>query len=253
MSVPVDEVPDASAIIHPPRRRRAEPIGNLVILAATRPDLSWLRRRLTFSDDQGEPLFLSRFYPGAPPTSAFGLAGPFMGAPLAAMLLETLAAWGARSFVFIGWCGALSPSLQSGDVVLPSGAFAEEGTTRAYGCESRRVPAISPDFQSALSTHLRQSGIDCREGLIWTTDAVFRETADKVRRYRDQGALAVEMELSALFTVGRLLDVDLGAVLVVSDELSTLKWRPGFKSERFQAARTAVCEAIAAYAERSQP
>ena len=65
------------------------------------------------------------------------------------------------------------------------------------------------------------------------------------------GALAVEMELSALYTVGRQLNLELGAVLVVSDELSTLKWRPGFKSDRFKTARTAVCEAIASYVERS--
>ena len=222
-------------------------------MAATQLDLARLRQRLTVSDDKGEPLFLSRYYPGVPLPAVFGLAGPFMGAPLAAMLLETLAAWGARRFIFLGWCGALTPSLQSGDVVLPSGAIAEEGTTRAYGGNDRRVPAVSPAFQSALNTHLQASGIDGREGMIWTTDAVFRETADKVRRYRDMGALAVEMELSALFTVGRLLEIELGAVLVVSDELSTLKWRPGFKSERFQTARTAVCEAIARYAERSQP
>jgi uridine phosphorylase len=246
-------MPAATAIIRPPRRRRPGPIGRLAVLAATRPDLARLRQRLTAPDERGDPLFLCRYYPGTPAPEAFGLAGPFMGAPLAAMLLETLAAWGVRRFIFIGWCGALTSSVQSGDVIVPSGAYAEEGTTRAYGGMAHPVPAVSPGFQAALNTHLQKSGIDGREGLIWTTDAVFRETADKVCRYRQMGALAVEMELSAFFTVGRALGIELGAVLVVSDELSTLKWRPGFKSERFQAARTAVCEAIATYAERSQP
>lgn len=243
----------ATAIIHPPRRRRDDPIGELAIMAATHPDLAWLRRRLELETDKGEPLFLSRYFAGPPPLSAFGLAGPFMGAPLAAMLMETLAAWGARYFVFLGWCGALASSLQNGDVLVPCGAFADEGTTRAYGCDVDRVPLVSPEFQSALNTHLLRSGIDCREGLVWTTDAVFRETEDKVRHYRNLGALAVEMELSALYTVGRHLNVDLGAVLVVSDELSTFKWRPGFKTDRFKAARNAVCEAIASYVERPQP
>ena len=222
-------------------------------MAATHPDLAGLRRRLELTTDKGEPLFLSRYFAGVPPLSAFGLAGPFMGAPLAAMLLETLTAWGARRFVFMGWCGALAPSLQNGDVLVPCGALADEGTTRAYGCALDRVPPVSPAFQSTLNTHFLRSGIDCREGWVWTTDAVFRETEDKVRHYRGLGALAVEMELSALYTVGRHLGVDLGAVLVVSDELSTFKWRPGFKSERFEKARNAVGEAIASYVERSQP
>lgn len=240
------------AIIRPPRRRRDDPIGELAIMAATHPDLAWLRRRFELATDKGEPLFLSRYFAGAPPLSAFGLAGPFMGAPLAAMLLETLVFWGARRFVFMGWCGAVAPSLQNGDVLVPCGALADEGTTRAYGCGLARVPPASPEFQSVLNNHLLRSGVDCREGWVWTTDALFRETEAKVRHYQDRGALAVEMELSALYTVGRHLGVDLGAVLVVSDELSTLKWRPGFKSERFKTARTAVCEAIASYVERSQ-
>ena len=222
-------------------------------MAATHPDLSQLRRRLALTDDKGEPLFLSRYYPGAPPITAYGLAGPFMGAPQAAMLMETLAAWGARRFVFVGWCGALAPPLQNGDIVVPCGAIADEGTTRAYGCDQDRIAPASPDFQSELNNHLLQSGIDCREGLVWSTDAVFRETEDKVRRYRELGAQAVEMELSALYTVGRHLDVALGAILVVSDELSTFTWRPGFKTDRFKSARAAVCEALAAYVEQAQP
>ncbi len=252
-SGPVNGVPAAPAIISPPRRRQGDSIGELVIMTATHPDLTALRRRQDFAAEKGEPLFLSRFYQGAPPLTAYGLAGPFMGAPLAAMLMETLAAWGARRFVFLGWCGALAPSLRNGDIVVPCGAFADEGTTRAYGCDQDRIAPASPDFQTELNTHLIQSGIDCQDALVWTTDAVFRETEDKVRHYRDLGARAVEMELSALYSVGRHLDVELGAILVVSDELSTFKWQPGFKTDRFKSARAAVCEAIAAYVERARP
>lgn len=246
-------VAEAPAIIRPPRRRQGRPVGTLAIMAATHPDVAQLRRRFDIPATDGEHLFLSRLYPGRPQPSDFCLVGPFMGAPQAAMLMETLTAWGVRRIVFLGWCGALSPSLKSGDVVLPGGAFVDEGTSRAYGCEDLRVPPSFPEFQSELNTHLKQNGLTCHEGWIWTTDAVFRETASKVQHYQGLGALAVEMELSALYTVGRHLNVELGAVLMVSDELSSLKWRPGFKSDRFKATRTAVCEAIGTYVERSQP
>jgi uridine phosphorylase len=169
------------------------------------------------------------------------------------MLLETIAAWGARRFVFFGWCGALASFLKSGDIVVPCGAFVEEGTSPAYGCSAQRVRPPAPDFQSELNAHFRQAGLACQEGWIWTTDAVFRETEQKVRHYQGLGALAVEMEISALYTVADHLGVELGAVLVVSDELSTFKWRPGFKSEPFQAARRAVVEAIASYVEHTPP
>jgi uridine phosphorylase len=83
-----------------------------------------------------------------------------------------------------------------------------------------------------------------QEGPVWSTDAIFRETRDKVRHYQDQGVLAVEMELSALFTVGKYRGVEVGGILVVSDELTTLTWRPGFKDERFEKGRVAACEAV---------
>lgn len=220
-------------------------------MAATHPDVVKLCRRFDIPADAGEPLFLSRLYPGRLQPADFSLVGPFMGAPQAVMLMETLAAWGARRIVFLGWCGALVPSLASGDIVVPQGAWADEGTSPAYGCDEQRVAPSSPVFQSQLNTHLRQNGLVCQDGWIWTTDAVFRETAAKVCHYRDLGAVAVEMELSALYSVARFLNIELGAVLVVSDELSSLQWRPGFKSERFQATRKAVCEAMGSYVERS--
>ena len=60
-----------------------------------------------------------------------------------------------------------------------------------------------------------------------------RETREKVERYQKEGVLAVEMEISALFTVAKFRGAELGAMPVVSDELATFKWRPGFKMEEF--------------------
>jgi hypothetical protein len=45
-------------------------------------------------------------------------------------------------------------------------------------------------------------------------------------------------------TVARFRGVAAGAILVVSDELADLTWRPGFRDPRFAAARKAVCEVL---------
>ena len=79
---------------------------------------------------------------------------------------------------------------------------------------------------------------------VLTTDAVFREIPEKVVNYQKRGVLAVEMELSALFTVGKSYGVDMAGILVVSDELSTLKWKPGFKTDDFKKGRMAVTDII---------
>jgi hypothetical protein len=57
------------------------------------------------------------------------------------------------------------------------------------------------------------------------------------------------MEASALFTAGAFLGVDTAAVLVVSDELSGLSWKPGFKEPGFAAARSAVAAALTRWME----
>lgn len=53
------------------------------------------------------------------------------------------------------------------------------------------APAFSPLFEQAL-------GYPYREGITWTTDALYRETADKVARRKKQGAICVEMECAGM-------------------------------------------------------
>jgi hypothetical protein len=52
------------------------------------------------------------------------------------------------------------------------------------------------------------------------------------------------MEISALFTVAKYRGVDLSALAIVSDELASFKWRPGFKASEFKRGRQAACRVI---------
>ena len=65
-----------------------------------------------------------------------------MGAPYAVMILETLAAWGAKQVIFLGWCGAISATVSIGDILVPTLAWIDEGTSRAYS--PKPVKARSP-------------------------------------------------------------------------------------------------------------
>jgi nucleoside phosphorylase len=233
-----------SIAIIEPRRGRASPVlGPVAVLAATEPDLALLRGGLGFGDDDGRRLFISRLYTRGKGRAGVCLAGPMVGAPYAVMIAETLIAWGARTLVFLGWCGAVSGEVAIGDLVLPTAALIDEGTSRNY------LPGVD---RSAPSNSLVQrvmevcaaAGVAVRSGPVWTTDAVFRETRGKVRGYQRRGALAVEMETSALFAVGAFRAVDTAALLVVSDDLSTLSWRPGFKDPRFARGRQAAAGLI---------
>jgi purine-nucleoside phosphorylase len=79
---------------------------------------------------------------------------------------------------------------------------------------------------------------------VWSTDAPFRETVGKVLGYQKQGVLAVDMEISALFTVADFRGIELAAALTVSDELHDLAWKHGFREPRFKRTREMLCQAV---------
>ena len=159
----------------------------------------------------------------APPVlSGSGLTvmrGP-VGAPLAAATMEELKALGAQRIWVLGYAGSLDPRFKLGDVVVVERAFSDEGTSRHYHKEG--WGAAHPGSLQALPA-------DLPRGALWTTDAIYRETPEKISHFRHRGCHLVDMETSCYFHVGESLGLSVGAVMVVSDELFH-PWNPGFGS-----------------------
>jgi uridine phosphorylase len=225
------------------RGKHSPHLSPVAVLAATEPDVDALRRGLGFDAPDHQRLYISRLYTAAGRKPDVCLAGPMVGAPYATMVAETLIAWGARTILFIGWCGAVSPILTIGDLVVPSAAVIDEGTSPHYAAGASAACPSEP-LMRQVAEACTAEGVCARAGAVWTTDAVFRETRDEVTRHQRNGVLAVEMECSALFTVGGFRGVEVAALLVVSDDLSSLTWRPGFKDPRFIRGREMACNVI---------
>ena len=231
------------AIVNPVRSKNAPAIGPVAVMAATEMDLFFLCGLFKFNRDDYRRLFTSRLYIESS-GSGISLTGPFIGAPYAAMMLETIIAWGARRIIFLGWCGAVSQQAKIGDIVLPTSALVDEGTSGNYAVPDKGQSQPAPAMVSMIEQVLEDNRVEFHSGKIWTTDAVYRETIEKVENYQKQGVLAVEMEVSALFSVAQFRQVELGAMLVVSDELSAFKWRPGFRDKRFVTGHQTACKMV---------
>lgn len=162
----------------------------------------------------------------------FSIAGPCIGAPSAVTMLETLIANGCKQVIAVGCCGSLTHLVKIGDIVIPRDCLSEEGVSAHY-YPSLFPPTASEKLFSALVGTASSRCTKYYQGTIWTTDAPYRETHEKVKRYSQQGILGVEMEMSALFTVGRFRGIEIAGVLAVSDELSSLTWKPGFLKPNF--------------------
>ena len=231
-------------IVTPVKGKNSPNLGPVAVMVSTQADLSLFCNLTDLDEEKYRNLFVSRLYFGNTAEAGFAVVGPFVGAPYAAMLLETLIAWGAEKIIFFGWCGAISHDVKIGDIIIPTGAIIDEGTSKHYDQEEDSVSRPSSYILKNTKEALKNGSLSFHEGIVWSTDAIYRETCEKVIYYQEKDILAVEMELSALFTVGKFRNVQIGGILVVSDELSTLKWQPGFKEQRFKESRKAVVEVI---------
>ena len=237
---------DDDAVVKPVKGKRSLSPGSPVVLVGTSGDLNSLIRLMAFNSVHPQSLFNSRLYVQESDPSTAVFIGPIVGAPYAAMVLETLIAWGARQFIYLGWCGAVSPEVKIGDILIPTAALIDEGTSVHYSCVSP-APEVSYPAPISLDWIRQQFSHDklrYHEGVVWTTDAIFRETPEKIKHFRSQRAAAVDMETSALFTVAKYRGAEIGGILVVSDELSSLNWVPGFKTEAFSSGRAQTYEVI---------
>ncbi|MCD6584502.1 MAG: nucleoside phosphorylase [Desulfobacteraceae bacterium] len=231
------------AIINPIMGKKPQQLHTRCVMVANQSDLDYLHRLLKTRESKSHRLLMSRLNYGYDNTS-MGLIGPFIGAPYAVILLESLVAWGIREVVFLGWCGAISDNVRIGDVIIPEKAFIDDGTSKNYTAapHSESFPCVS--LQTNIKSTLTTNNVTFHEGPVWSTDAIYRETKEKVVCFQKKNALAVEMEAAALFSVGTFRKIDVGCILIVSDELSSLKWKPGFKNPVFKERRQQICEIL---------
>ena len=253
LKITLRHVQNDDAIVNPIKSKKSPDIGPLAVIAATEVDLLLLCDRLKIDRDRFHRLFNSRLYRQQMLPDDVCVTGPVVGAPYAAMILENLIAWGARKILFLGWCGAVAEKVQIGDIILPTSAVIGEGTSPHYGATTNCFSKASSSMASMVQKVMIDSHIDFHTGSIWTTDAVYRETRQQVATHQQNGILAVEMEISALYSVARFRRVDTIGLLVVSDELSSMRWRPGFKDARFVQGRQTACEVIKRICQASTP
>ncbi|HEY7151188.1 MAG TPA: hypothetical protein VH391_05870, partial [Solirubrobacterales bacterium] len=142
-----------------------------------------------------------------------------MGGPSAAIILHELAELGVRRAIRVGTCGALDADLGQGDLVVAGEALAEDGASRSLGAGALALP--DAELTRRLAAALAGGRTPAR---IVTTDLFYDAPGGDASPprmgasgWRERGAVAVEMEAAALFTLGNLLGMATACLLAVSD------------------------------------
>lgn len=147
------------------------------------------------------------------------------------IMIEELAALGAKYFITIGSAGALQKKIKVGDFILSTGAIRDEGVSYQYMLPSKYVWP-SKKLNRIIRRTFILNKLRFIEGYTWTTDAFYRETVKEVKKYRKEGVLCVDMEAATLFAIANFLKKDLSALFYISDTLIGKHWTLHFEKTR---------------------
>jgi uridine phosphorylase len=148
---------------------------------------------------------------------ACGIVPRTIGGPYAVLVAEQLHAAGAQIIVGLTSAGRVDPSLPLPSIVVVDEAIRDEGTSLHYVPASTTVVSPTPLLADHLARELETLSSTVRRGLVWTTDAPYRETEEQLRSWAASGVLAVEMQAASLFAFGAARGVRCGVVAHVTN------------------------------------
>lgn len=139
-----------------------------------------------------------------------------IGGPYAVLAAEQLAASGARIVIGLTSAGRVNPSLPVPSLVVAARAIRDEGTSYHYLPPGGTVES-DPGVVEALLSEVSEIGLPVSAGLVWTTDAPYRETLEQLKLHAGAGALAVEMQAASLFAFGAARGFPVGLIAHVTN------------------------------------
>jgi uridine phosphorylase len=182
----------------------------------------------------------SGFCGGAP----VSVATSGVGAPSLAIVVEELGQCGARTFVRVGSCAAISELVSVGDIVVAHAAVCDEGTSRYY-VPANFPPVASPRVVAALTTAGRRTDTPVQIGVTRSTDSFYEgeRKSEIIDLWRSLGVLTFEMETSALFTIASARGWEAGSILVAGSNL--LSGESTYQGDRLEEFRTGQARMLA--------
>jgi DeoD family purine-nucleoside phosphorylase len=174
-----------------------------------------------------------------------------MGGPSAAIVLHELISLGVRRAIRVGSCGALDAGLGLGDLVVAREAIAADGTSLALGADrlTRADPVLADALRGELERYRgrgRPGGrVHHHQGRIVSTDLFYESDSERNGRWSVGGAIAVEMETSALFAVGASAGIQVACVLAVTDTFDSDGNRARIEDDALVSAIEAIGSAAA--------
>lgn len=128
---------------------------------------------------------------------------------------------GASKFIMFGSCGSLDREKTFGKYIIPTESYRGEACSYYYAEPADYIQIRNADKLSAIFDEI---GAPYVKGRVWTTGSMLRETAGLVRKRKNEGCLAVEMELAGVEAVCSFNHFELYDFLESGDVLGESGW-----------------------------
>jgi purine-nucleoside phosphorylase len=149
--------------------------------------------------------------------------GTGMGVPsMTIYVTELFRFYGVTHAIRVGSCGALTERVKVRDLVIASATHYNTGTNIVrFGPAVHFAPTADIDLLITARALAEHKGLPAHTGTIFTSDLFYDDDLDTFAKLAAHGALAVEMEGAALYTVAAAHGAKALCIATVSDHLIT--------------------------------
>lgn len=152
----------------------------------------------------------------------FAFFKTYVGAPACVATVEdTLSELHTDKYIVFGGAGCLNKEIAHGKVMIPTEAYRDEGTSYHYAPAADYITVKNADI---VADFMKENGLPYVKGKTWTTDAIYRETANNFEKRKADGCISVEMECAGLQAMCDFKGLDLYTFFTSGDLLDAPQW-----------------------------
>lgn len=133
---------------------------------------------------------------------------------------ELFTEYGVKTAIRVGTCGAVSPEVKLGEVILAIGASTDSAINKRRFRGMNFAPTCNFEVLKKAYEVSASMGISCRVGTVVSSD-LFYDDDNNWKLWASYGALGIEMETAELYTLAAKYGRRALGILTVSDNIAT--------------------------------
>lgn len=146
--------------------------------------------------------------------------GTGMGIPSISIYVnELITEYGVKNLMRVGTAGGIQEKVKVRDIVLAMSAHTDSAINKIRFNGQDFAPTASFDLLKIAYDTSTNKGITPHVGTVLTSDTFYNDDPNSFKKWANFGALAIEMETAALYTLAAKYSVNALTLLTISDHL----------------------------------